>query len=328
MLQLLETGQALYVLAGICVLGLLARMMTRNLYKRLVKESANLATARNKSLKELKQRAENAYRMNQGLRDSGIWLEHQLSELHFRGMTLTGWSNLCMQLTWLCLLLGGTAAFFSYWYRLDTYYVVMYGGGAVLMAMLTMLFDHGAAGGWRDHLVTALQDYLENVMCPRLARNMPEEGVRAESPEPVRGASRTAGRMTGRSRTPERAEMGVRADFSIDSEQERTGTAFRSNTAERGGTGERSGTREAGASGAPASANPGSMPNRRKNRETAGAAMSKVDGGVQDVDYLKHSLEQIAASREKKRPSGENWLKDLGPDEVQVIGDILKQYLA
>lgn len=59
------------------------------------------------------------------------------------GIRLSGWSSMGARWTWLCLLLGGAAAFFSYWYRLDTYYIVLYGGGAVLMAMLTMLFDGG-----------------------------------------------------------------------------------------------------------------------------------------------------------------------------------------
>lgn len=333
MLQLLETGQALYVLAGICVLGLLARMMTRNLYKRLVKESANLATAKNKSLKELKQRAENTYRVNQGLRDSSIWVEHQLSELRFRGMTLAGWSNFSMQLTWLCLLLGGTAAFFSYWYRLDTYYIVMYGGGAVLMAMLTMLFDHGAAGGWRERLVTSLQDYLENVMCPRLARNLPEDSVRGDNAEPTRAVR--GGRLTGWKRTEERteyngrgegvrAELGGRTGYGDETESERGNAPYRSGMAERGAVGERSGTMTAGNGGT------GGASGRQRRRDVAAASKTDRTGQetVQDVDYLKRSLEQIAASREKTRSSDDNWLKDLGPEEVQVIGDILKQYLA
>ena len=181
MLEFLETGQALYVLAGICLLGILTRVMTRNLYKRLIKESANMATTKNKSLRELKQRTENTYRINQGLRDCGAWLDHQLCELKFRGMTLAGWANVSMQLTWLCLLAGGTGAFFSYWYRLDTVYVVMYGGGAVLMAMLTMLFDNGTADGKRDLLAASLEDYLENVLCPRLARNVQEDSAWGDS---------------------------------------------------------------------------------------------------------------------------------------------------
>ena len=146
MLQLLETGRALYALAALCVLGILTRMITRHAYKRLLKESKDLSLTKNKSLKELRQRAENTYRVNQGLVDSGAWLEHQLYEFRTMGIRLSAWSGMSVRWTWLCLLLGGAAAFFSYWYRLDTYYVVLYGGGAVLMAMLTMLFDGGIAG--------------------------------------------------------------------------------------------------------------------------------------------------------------------------------------
>ena len=48
-----------------------------------------------------------------------------------------------------------------------------------------------------------------------------------------------------------------------------------------------------------------------------------------DVDYLKRSLEQIAASRERERGNrqGEDWLKDLSPDELKLISEILQEYL-
>ncbi|MBE5981891.1 MAG: hypothetical protein E7248_01130, partial [Paenibacillaceae bacterium] len=56
---------------------------------------------------------------------------------------------------------------------------------------------------------------------------------------------------------------------------------------------------------------------------------SEVKGSVRDVDYLKKSLEQIAASREKERGNrqGEDWLKDLNPEELKLIGEILQEYL-
>jgi len=307
MLQILETGRALYVLAAVCLMGILTRMMTRNLYKRLTKESTNLASTRNKSLKELKQRAENTYRMNQGLRDSSAWLEHQLGELRFRGMTLAGWTSLCTQWTWLCLLLGGAGAFFSYWYRLDTYYIVLYGGSAVLMAMLTMLFDNGTASGRREQLTAALQDYLENVMCPRLARGMSEDGPRAEP-------SQRSSVRDNIQRVPR--EVPVREAVQRNASRDAEGVQ------EREEFGERTGARTA-ARGIPGK----KQANRGGRRETAAASENNRQGGA-DVDYLKRSLEQIAASREKNSPAGENWLKDLGPEEVQVIGDILKQYLA
>ena len=47
------------------------------------------------------------------------------------------------------------------------------------------------------------------------------------------------------------------------------------------------------------------------------------------MDYWKRSLEQIAASRERDRrgKKEEDWLKDLNPDELKLIGEILQEYL-
>jgi hypothetical protein len=298
MQSLMETGQALYVLAGICALGIITRMLTRNLYKRLIKESANLAAAKNKGLKELRQRAENAYHVNQGMRDTGSWLEHQLGELHFRGMTLAGWTNLASQLTWLCLLAGGAGAFYAYWFRMDTYYIVMYGGGAVLMAMLTMLFDGSIASTRRDQLISVLQDYLENTMFPRM------------------------GRISERTSRLDSLVSPAAADDENYAENDRPLT-------------DRTLSRR--------------TPFHRKRQEapmeTAAAAVAdpvSVNTSPPAGDNLKRSLEQIAASRERNRqgppsaqmqskmttPTAENFLKELSPNELQVINDILANYLA
>ena len=79
-----------------------------------------------------------------------------------------------------------------------------------------------------------------------------------------------------------------------------------------------------------------------EREEDARLAEEKQEDGGQDqentaalpqaqrADYLKHSLEQIAASRErhKDEQSEENWLKDLNPQEIKLLGDIIKEYLA
>ena len=402
MLQLLETGKALYVLAGICVLGIMTRAITKRFYKRLIKESTNLALTKNKSLKELRQKAENTYRMNQGMSDSGAWLEHQLYEMKIMGVNLSGWSNLCMQWTWLCLLAGGLGAFLSYWYRLDTFYIVLYGGGSVLLAMITMLFDNGVAGGWREQLQAALQDYLENVMYPRMARSMSGEGSQrdktAQERSGLRGV-RTVGKREGK--------LVRRTQTAADAEQEVSGSnAFSGTASERAeleGQMEAAGAQEEKLTGdrkAETVAAESLTESRRalfgglrgngKNRssqklsegihgesgtldresrvsEHGGRSDSRVRTGIQsdseadgfegrgaggkaaaggygnsgtgeqgensglktirDLDYLRKRLEQIAACREKSRAADENWLRDLRPEEVELIGDILKQYL-
>lgn len=320
MIGLLETGRALYVLAAVCLLGIVTRLGMKNLYKGLVKESANMSLTKNKRLKELKQKAENTYRMNQGMRDSGAWLEHQLNEMRFRGFTLSGWGNLSAQFTWLCLLLGGAGAFFSYWYRLDTYYIVMYGGGAVLMAMLTMLFDNGVVSGHREQLMASLQDYMENILCPRLAKSLPEDGMGDEVAETARNGNRGLTRLADRTSRTRNApvEPEMRGAGGVGTASMGTAGMGAAGGSISGASLTGTGTGKKGANG------------RLNRRDAAKATMAATAeaAGHPDVDYLKRSLEQIAASREKNRAVGDNWLKDLKPEEVQLIGDILKEYLA
>ena len=63
--------------------------------------------------------------------------------MRMMGMSVRGLDNLSGQLTLLCFLAGGAAAFMSYWYRSDNYYIVLYGTVGILSGMLTMLFDYG-----------------------------------------------------------------------------------------------------------------------------------------------------------------------------------------
>jgi hypothetical protein len=51
------------------------------------------------------------------------------------------------------------------------------------------------------------------------------------------------------------------------------------------------------------------------------------------MEYLKQSLDQIAASRDtRKTRNGEanagDWMKGLSREEAQVLGDIMREYLS
>lgn len=365
---IMENGQALYVLAGIAGMGVFTRLLTRNLYKRLMKESTNLAAAKNKGLKELRQRAENSYSVNQGMRDTGSWVEHQLGELHFRGMTLAGWSNLSTQLTWLCLLMGGLGAFYAYWYRLDTYYIVLYGGGSILMAMATMLLDGSIAAGRRDQLIVAVQDYLENTMFPRLARLTERNGGSERQSNYGCDRKNLMDRSFGSGQTGKDWSANTEMTGNADGTEVRSDITYGDSEYYRGNRQaaqkkqrirERSSERMMEGSSSSAAGVMGAMPGiGESGTQFSGAQLSGADRAdllQQGTDDLKRGLEQIAASRERSRqfspiasappvaaasaappsassiitmPTTEKLLKELSPQELQVINDILKQYLS
>ena len=118
-----------------------------------------MALTKNKYLRGLKQNAEDTYRMNQGMNNARVYLERQMYGLRMAGMSVRGLDNLSGQLTLLCFLAGGTAAFLSYWFRSDNYYIVLYGTTGILAGMFTMLVDYGVnLESRRQQLLTCLQD--------------------------------------------------------------------------------------------------------------------------------------------------------------------------
>ncbi len=335
MLQILESGQALYVLAAVCVLGLLARLTARTLYRRLIRETDNMALTKNRYLREFKQKAENTYRLNQGIANTQAYLEKQLAAYHFLGLGLNGWTNLAGQMTLLCFLLGGVGSFMAYWYRCDTYYIVLYATIGILTGLLTMFLDVGInLPEKRSQLICALQDYLENSLWGRLARETAaamEEGPRAVSRDSIRD-SNPADRDS-RSR-----DQNIGRDLADRSEnvREPSGSGVRGSirSIARGRTEEDSGRTGDGDRGPDFSneARPLNRSQRRSERAARKNSLKAVsdepaaEGGRMAPDDLRRSLEQIAASREKSRMDGD-WLKELSSDELELVGEILKQYL-
>ena len=165
MLQLLQNGTALYLLVAICVFGIVSKLIARNSYKRLIKETNTMAMSKNKYLRNLKQKAEDAYRVNQGIVNTQVYLEKQLFDTKVGAMTPQGWAGFSSQMTWMCLLAGGALAFLSYWYRCDSYYIVLYGTVGIMTAVLNVIVENGVGlDAKRQQLFVSLQDYLENVL--------------------------------------------------------------------------------------------------------------------------------------------------------------------
>ncbi|GLC78084.1 hypothetical protein [Lacrimispora brassicae] len=312
MLEFLQTGKALYVLAALCGIGIITRWLTRNLYKRLIKESDNLTLTKNKNLRAFKQKTETTYQMNQGIPKVKPYLERQMYDFKHMGITLHGWNMFSNQMTLWCFLTGGAAAFAAYWYRTDSYYIVLYGSAGIMAGLFTILVDHGAGiPEKRQQLFASLDNYLENTLIYRL--DLEREDLQAIS------GPHMETRENIRSIYPPSSMGGVESEPEQDKKADRRSARQRNSSLEK------------------------SIRNRPQKQsmeafsETpeAGTERGEVQGqpdmknSRRDVDYLKRSLEQIAASRERERGGrqGEDWLKDLSPDELKLIGEILQEYL-
>ena len=186
MLEFLQTGKALYVLATVCLLGMISKLMTSSLYKRLMRETGNMALTKNKNLRSLKQKTENMFLLSHGIRNSGAYIEKQMYGFRFMNLSLDVWENVSVQAMILCFLLGGLAAFGAYWYRCDSYYIVLYGSMGILSGLFLVLVDNGANISLkRQQLMDALVDYVENM--PHFNRTSGKQHASAEKEEAESG---------------------------------------------------------------------------------------------------------------------------------------------
>lgn len=354
MLQLLQTGKVLYALAAICALGVISKLVTSSLYKRLIKETGNMALTKNKNLKTLKQKTENMFLINHGIRNTTAYIEKQIYGFRFMKISLDNWDNLSMQAMIMSFLVGGVAAFGAYWYRCDSYYIVLYGAVGILAGLFMVLVDNGAnISTKRQQLSDCLVDYVEN--SPHFYKNVDKQGVETDGDrkgkipsltvtkprirdlrrEERKGGnaleetaagedngmmedSRQTTERTGRFHIEKEKTENVSQDKSARSQSERQGGKFSVLSRKKEGRQERT---------APP----------LESEKMRDEILPDEDELAGSIERLRESLEQIAASREstrldivkpKERSAAEKTKKELRPEELKLLGEILQDYFS
>ncbi len=326
MLEFLQTGKAIYALAVVCFIGILSKLYARSLYKRLIRETGNMMLTRNKWLRELRQKAEDTYRLNQGVANTRVFVERQIDEAKLGMFTPEGWNEFSSQITALCFLLGGAAAFGAYWYRCDSYYIILYSSMGLLTGIFNIMVDYGVGlEHKRQRLSTCLQDYLENSLWKRLSRDRQPE---MEEDKTGMNAGSTA----------------------ASAEKEPQVRLFRGRKRENSALAAKPASVTGSANRGPENPN-----SQRQNRDNVSTRRERAQQGKEEnekvmpdeaISQLRKSLEQAAVGRadqtlkvqEKSGPKaspeasigasmGENWMKDLKPEEIKVLGEIIREYL-
>ena len=335
MLEFLQTGKALSVLAAIGIIGIVSKLITRSLYKRLLKETDNMAMTKNKNLKVLKQKLENAYRLNQNIVNTQAYLDKHLYGFRFMHVSLDSWNNLSLQMTILSLLAEGRLCLAIALQageigdgRLqleqegvqDSYYIVLYASiGALSGLFLTFMDSSFNITQKQQKLETVLLEYVDNSVFVRAAR----ENSTRETAGQARAVAGIAGRerlsreneiKDGLVREEEPRQLSPRNIRNRNSKAEELLRTVRNMKEDD----MRPDEEEGSAVDKTAASRADTLPLRGRNRDG--------DNTVRrDIDYLKHSLDQIAASKEKGRDD-KDWMKNLNGDEMKIIGEIMRQY--
>lgn len=357
MLQFLQTGKMLYVLGTICVLGIISKLVTSSLYKRLIKETGNMALTKNKNLKALKQKTENLFLVSHGIRNPAAYIEKQLYGFQFWRVSLDHWDNLSLQAMILCFLAGGAAAFASYWYRCDSYYIVLYGSMGVLAGLVLVLVDNGANIALkRQQLADCLVDYVEN--SPHFYKNVETTAEYDKRGKAAAGLLRSRGREADRQAARAVGETAAGENREEVSQEEGSGDRtgrFHIEQPEEKEPEERMEKSRTERPGAKLSVLSRKKDSGKELQRSRGQEMKDAEGGgrqelaavseeaegdelARSIEHLRQSLEQIAAGREQSRRENQPKVlektlagrvkKELNQEDLKLLGELLQEYLS
>lgn len=167
--KLFDQNIIVYTFAGLCGLGLLIRLIVNILYKHLVKETDNLGTTKNKSLKHLKMKFETCYKLKIGVNNVDTFVDKNVLRYRFCGILLSTWENFCGQVLFLSLLLVPLCVIFGRVFNCGQNKILFSGSVGILASSILILVDKSINLIAKKRLIKLnLMDYLENFLKVRL----------------------------------------------------------------------------------------------------------------------------------------------------------------
>ena len=297
MLNYLEQGLILYVMAAVCAIGVITKLAANHFYKSLIRQSDNLATAKDKQLQQMKTKYESIYRMNCGMKNTEAFVNKMQQQYRVAGIRLTNWENCSIYSAAVTFLIGAISSLVLYLNKGSVQNCVMYlAGGSLMAAGMIVLSGLMGNGSNREQLETALVHYFENVLVVRSARDMPD-GITEEEQEEMMQPEREAIRSSAAARS-----RGTMRDDLFMQKKEAA-------QKENGAASERE---------------------KRANRPELVRKEEPEKDHQKQLEELKESLAQIAAARGESgdRTVHKQQTRKLSQKEEQLINDIISQYLS
>lgn len=285
--RFLASAIPVYIMTVITAAGILGTWITGFYYRQMINQTENMMSVRHSFLLQIKNKFENAYRVNKGINDVRLFVKRQLKENRFLGFSVEKAGRASQKAALLCLIFGGAVALLQKVNGLGTDRIITF-LGITLFCFITGICVYYLSDMEyiQEQLSIQLEEYFSNTLIKRMANSREEEKV----------LSRTENRFEAgrkdRSRGDSSRTEGRKKKESM------AGTFFQDAM-------ERRGEDDSG--------NRNDMSQEDENHFTE-----------EDIQYLRQSLERIAAGRDK---NFDNERKHrFSAKEEKMIEDILREY--
>lgn len=164
------------------LLSIICQIIIGVIYRKMIKETDNMAATANKRLRQCKLKFVNCYQLNEGVANISVFVDKFLTRITFLGISLTGIQHLAGQFVLLSVAVAGIGACQEIVHgetlgKVLPYYIVSFLGLYVYFSISGMVDIHGK----RERLKISLVDYLENHMVNKLRQSAIDwEGLTGE----------------------------------------------------------------------------------------------------------------------------------------------------
>jgi hypothetical protein len=170
--KIMNQGTLLYVIAGICGVGVLSNLLAGFLYRRLIKDSRNMASPKRKFIREVKSQFENNFKMNESVNNISVFVEKWMGKYKFLGINLRKMRRVSSYAMAACFLIGSIIG--TYLSYLDGFSfaagAVYYGAGIASVIILATVRGITDLKYKEEVVVLHMKDFFENSLVNRLNR--------------------------------------------------------------------------------------------------------------------------------------------------------------
>ena len=159
----------LYIILGICGLGILLKFTLSMKYRMLIRASKRMGTSKNKLMRVLRLKFETCYKLKIGVNNVDTFVDKYVYRHRFCGILLYTWETISGELIIISVLAGSIFSILGLFAELKINDILSTFIAGVLGALVLISYDHFInLNTKRKVLKVNIQDYLENFLKSRL----------------------------------------------------------------------------------------------------------------------------------------------------------------
>lgn len=159
----------IYFEAAVCFISIFLKMIQSFYYKRLIKDSSDMANAKTKVVRKIKSDFEREYKRINCINNTNMFVCKHMFNVRIMGLKTSSWEVFSVFNVLMCAAAGGATAFWAFVNGYDEQYIIMHVLYGFIAGFLIVLSDLIAnVQNKIEHLHVNMCEFLENEYKPLL----------------------------------------------------------------------------------------------------------------------------------------------------------------